>query len=78
VCGKTIQSLPFLQILNLRETNEIVNNKFRFLFTEKTVVSFMIRKRVACGRKEKQENKIGENLSQEKRKKEKMHARRKN
>jgi hypothetical protein len=59
-----------LQILNLRETNEIVNNKFRFLFTEKTVVSFMIRKRVACGRKEKQENKIGENLSQEKKERE--------
>jgi hypothetical protein len=31
-----------------------------------------------CGRKEKQENKIGENLSREKRKKEKMPVRRKN
>lgn len=67
-----------MQIFNLRETNEIVNNKFRFLFTEETVVSFMIRKRVSCVRKEKQENKIGENLSREKRKKEKMHARRRN
>jgi hypothetical protein len=38
----------------------------------------MIRKRVACVRKEKQENKTGESLSLEKRKKEKMHARRKN
>ena len=31
-----------------------------------------------CGRKEKQENKIGENLSLEKRKNEKMPARRRN
>jgi hypothetical protein len=38
----------------------------------------MIRKRVSCVRKEKQENKIGENLSREKRRKEKMHARRRN
>ena len=33
---------------------------------------------MTCGRKEKQENKTGENLSLEKRKKEKMPARRKN
>ena len=33
---------------------------------------------MTCGRKEKQENKIGENLSLEKRKKEKMPANRKN
>jgi len=33
---------------------------------------------MACGRKEKRENEIGENLSLEKRKKEKMPARRKN
>ena len=33
---------------------------------------------VACGRKEKQEKETGENLSLEKRKKEKMPARRKN
>ena len=39
---------------------------------------FYEKERVACGRKEKQENKIGENLSLEKRKKEKMPARRKN
>jgi hypothetical protein len=31
-----------------------------------------------CGRKVRQENKTGQNLSQEKRKKEKMHARRRN
>jgi len=36
------------------------------------------KEKVTCGRKEKQENKIGENLSLEKRKKEKMPARRKN
>jgi hypothetical protein len=33
---------------------------------------------IACGRKEKQANKIGENHSQEKRKKEKTPVRRKN
>ena len=33
---------------------------------------------VTCGRREKQESKTGENLSLEKRKKEKMPARRKN
>jgi len=33
---------------------------------------------ITCGRKEKQANKIGENHSQEKRKKEKMLVRRKN
>ncbi len=38
----------------------------------------MKRRTVTCGRKEKQEYKIGENLSLEKRKKEKRHARRKN
>jgi hypothetical protein len=38
----------------------------------------MRRRTVTCGRKEKQENEIGENLSLEKRKKEKRPARRKN
>ena len=38
---------------------------------------FYERATVACGRKEKREYKIGKNLSLEKRKKEKMHARRK-
>jgi len=37
----------------------------------------MRRRTVTCGRKEKQENEIGENLSLEKRKKEKRPARRK-
>jgi len=37
---------------------------------------FYERATVACERKEKQEYKIGKNLSQEKRKKEKMRARR--
>jgi hypothetical protein len=39
---------------------------------------FYEKETVICGRKEKQENKIGENLSLEKRKKEKRPARRKN
>jgi hypothetical protein len=39
---------------------------------------FYEKETVTCGRKEKQENKIGENLSLEKRKKEKRPARRKN
>jgi len=39
---------------------------------------FYEKETVTCGRKEKQENKTGENLSLEKRKKEKMPARRKN
>jgi hypothetical protein len=39
---------------------------------------FYEKETVACGRKEKQENEIGENLSLEKRKKEKRPARRKN
>jgi hypothetical protein len=38
----------------------------------------MKRRTVTCGRKEKQENEIGGNLSLEKRKKEKRPARRKN
>ncbi len=39
---------------------------------------FYEKETVTCGRKEKQENEIGENLSLEKRKKEKRPARRKN
>jgi hypothetical protein len=39
---------------------------------------FYEKETVACGRKEKQENEIGENLSLERRKKEKRPARRKN
>ena len=39
---------------------------------------FYEKETVTCGRKEKQENKIGENLSLEKRKKETRPARRKN
>jgi hypothetical protein len=41
-------------------------------------ISFRRRRQVTCGRKEKQEKEIGQNLSLEKRKKDKMHARRKN
>jgi hypothetical protein len=39
---------------------------------------FHEKEKVICGRREKQESKIGESLNLEKRKKEKMPARRKN
>ena len=46
---------------------------------EKRMSRFFCKKEEStCGRKEKQENEIGENLSQGKRKKEKMPVRRKN
>ena len=41
-------------------------------------VIFYEKEAVTCGRKEKQENEIGENLSLEKRKREKRPARRRN
>jgi hypothetical protein len=47
-------------------------------FTNKDYIPFGRRRQVTCGRKEKQENEIGQNLSLEKRKKDKMRARRRN
>jgi hypothetical protein len=48
------------------------------LHERECVISFMRRRQAVCERKEKQAKEIGENLSLEKRKKEKMPARRKN
>ena len=47
-------------------------------FTKGKWVILYEKETVTCGRKEKQAKETGENLSLEKRKKEKMHARRKN
>jgi len=47
-------------------------------FTKEMSRFFYEKETVKCGRKEKQENEIGQNLSLEKRKKEKRLARRKN
>jgi len=47
-------------------------------FTKENESIFHEKENVACGRKEKQAKETGENLSLEKRKKEKMPARRKN
>jgi hypothetical protein len=54
--------------LNLKFSNRA--ERLNHIFHEKEMTT--------CGRKERQENKIGENLSREKRKKEKMPVRRKN
>ena len=50
----------------------------RTSFTKENGSFFYEKETLICGRREKQENKIGENLSLEKRKKEKMPANRKN
>jgi len=52
--------------------------KTRNSFTKEMSRFFYEKENVTCGRKEKQENAIGENLSLEKRKKEKRTARRRN
>jgi len=52
--------------------------KTRNSFTKENESIFHEKETVTCGRKEKQAKETGENLSLEKRKKEKMPARRKN